>query len=172
MAAHVGIISSCLVSLCMLYSSAAGAVCLDPVTQSAGYRLPLADEVRSADAIVIGRVRHLRALQEDPDDSVGPTAHEVSVEVLTQLKGSSPRLLSFRNENTSSRYPLAIGEKHLLFLSGTRDLRWVNSCGNSAKLPDASRLPAPLERELHELQRLIRASAPATDVNPSSTEPA
>lgn len=153
------IIRPSLALLCLCYSSAAWAVCLAPVSGAPGYRMALAEEVRAADAIVIGQVRSLRALQEDPGDSAGVTAHEVTVEVLTRLKGAPSRLISFRNENTSSRYPVSVGEKHLLFFSRARDQRYVNSCGHSARLPGHGRLPGQLELEL---QRQLHQPATGT----------
>lgn len=117
----------------------ANAVCLDPRTFVSGYRIPLATEVVSADAIVVGRVLSERALSEDRADPEGVTAYDVSVKVITRLKGDVPDRLVLRNENTSARYPMSVGEEHILFVSRDRGQAWVDSCGNSSLMPAGDR---------------------------------
>jgi hypothetical protein len=50
------------------------------------------------------------------------------------------------NFNASSRYPMGVGEKHVLFVTLDDDGFWVNSCGNSS----------PYERATKTLQELKR----------------
>jgi hypothetical protein len=95
----------------------ANAVCLRPKTGKSGYKVPLKTEVRTAEAIVIGRVLLEQRLQEDADDPDGVTASNVTIKVLKKLKGSLPSVIVVRNENTSSRYPMSGGEGHILFVS-------------------------------------------------------
>lgn len=130
----------------------ANAVCLDPTTFIPGYKEPLALEVRAADGIVIGRVLSARGLSEDPDDPDGFTAYKLTVRVLTNLKGNLPKVIVIRNENTSSRYPMSIGEEHLLFVSkDSQELR-VNSCGNSSAMPEGRQLVKQIQAELQRLK--------------------
>src|SRR5690242_12252854 len=118
----------------------AGAVCLDPATHLSGYMVPLGSEVRTAEAILIGRVLSEHGLREDPSDPIGVTAYNVTIEVLAKLKGSPQKLIVIRNENTSSRYPMSVGEEHVLFISRDGHALQVDSCGNSGPLPAAKPL--------------------------------
>jgi hypothetical protein len=127
----------------------ADALCLDPATSISGYKIPLASEVRDADGIVIGRVLSEQGLREDPTDPDGYTAYMVTVRVITRLKGSLPRVIVIRNENTSSRYPMSTGEEHLLFVSRDGQESWVNSCGNSSAMPEG-------KRQLKTIRALLR----------------
>jgi hypothetical protein len=113
----------------------AEAVCLDPKTEISGYQIPLSIEVRNADAIILGRVLSEQGLKEDMTDPDGVTAYNVAIKVLSSLKGHLPSRIVIKNENTSARYPMSVGEVHILFISRTPQGLLVNSCGNSAALP-------------------------------------
>jgi hypothetical protein len=84
----------------------ASAVCFYPGSDKSGYKLPLETEVRTAEAIVIGRVLAERQLQEDAADPDGVTASNVTIEVLKKLKGNPPSVIGVRNENTSCSFPV------------------------------------------------------------------
>lgn len=130
----------------------AGAVCLDPATFVSGYKVPLASEVRAANGIVIGRVLSEKGLSEDPTDPDGYTAYDVTVRIISRLKGNLPNVIVIRNENTSARYPMSMGEEHLLLVSRDgKELR-VNSCGNSSAMPEGRRLVKPIRVELQRLK--------------------
>jgi hypothetical protein len=129
----------------------ANAACLDPDTGTSGYKLPLKTEVLNADAIVIGRVLSEHRLREDAGDPDGVTASEVTIKVLKSLKGSLPGVIVVRNENTSSRYPMSVGETHILFVSRNNNDTWIDSCGNSEAMPRG-------ERVAKEVRRLAPAS--------------
>lgn len=130
----------------------ASAVCLDPTTFVSGYRVPLASEVRAASGIVIGRVLSEKGLREDPTDPDGYTAYHVTVRVISRLKGNLPNVIVIRNENTSARYPMSIGEEHLLFVSKDAQELWVNSCGNSSAMPEGRQLVKQIRVELQRLK--------------------
>lgn len=127
----------------------AHAVCLDPRTGQSGYRTPLGVEVAAAEAIVIGRVQSEEGLSDDPEDPDGISAFRITIDVLENLKGKAPAQLVVMNDNTSSRYAMAKGEEHLLFLSQDGNRYWVNACGNSATRHEAEGL-------LKELRQLLR----------------
>jgi hypothetical protein len=133
---------------------AASAVCLDPTTFVSGYKVPLGSEVRAADGIVIGRVLSEKGLREDPTDPDGYTAYDVTVRVISRLKGNLPNVIVITNENTSARYPMSIGEEHFLFVSRDGEALRVNSCGNSSAMPEGKHL---MEQTQVELQRLKSA---------------
>ena len=130
----------------------ADAVCLDPTTFVSGYKIPLASEVRAADGIVIGRVLSEQGLREDPADSDGYTAYNVTVRVITRLKGNLPSVIVIRNENTSARYPMSIGEEHLLFVSKGDEGLSVNSCGNSSLMPEGAQQVQTIRAQLQKLK--------------------
>jgi hypothetical protein len=126
----------------------AGALCLDPATFVSGYKVPLASEVRDASGIVIGRVLSVDGLREDPRDPDGYSAYKVTVRVISRLKGNLPSLIVIRNENTSARYAMSIGEEHLLFVSENGPALWVDSCGNSSAMPQGRQVVKQIRLEL------------------------
>jgi hypothetical protein len=130
----------------------ASAVCLDPKTFTSAYKVPLGLEVRTAEGIVIGRVLSERGLQEDPADPDGITAYNTTIGVLSSLKGDWPNVIVIRNENTSSRYPMSVGEEHVLFVSRIGSELFVDSCGNSAAMPDGTQLVNRIQTELQQLK--------------------
>jgi hypothetical protein len=130
----------------------ASAVCFYPGSDKSGYKLPLETEVRTAEAIVIGRVLAERQLQEDAADPDGVTASNVTIEVLKKLKGNPPSVIGVRNENTSSRYPMSVGEEHILFLSRTKRETWIDSCGNSEAMPHGDRVVKKIRTQLRALK--------------------
>lgn len=132
--------------------STAGAVCLDPKTFISGYKIPLDLEVRTTEAIVVGRVLSEKGLKEDPTDPEGYTAYNMTVRVVANLKGNVPKVIVIRNENTSARYPMSIGEEHLLFVTRHEHELWVNSCGNSAPMPEGKPLLKQIRTNLQKLK--------------------
>jgi len=127
-----------------------GAVCIDPKTSVSGYKIPLNEEVRSADAIIVGRILAQQGLKEDPADPDGYTAYNVTIKVLRPLKGSLPNVISVRNENTSARYPMSVGEEHILFVSRDSKALWINGCGNSATARGSGQLEKLIRAELQK----------------------
>jgi hypothetical protein len=128
------------------------AFCLDPKTGISGYKLPLEAEVRTAEAIVIGRVLSEQRLQEDPDDPDGLTATNFTIKVLRKLKGRLPGVIVVRSENTSARYPMSVGEEHILFVSRTNRETWIDSCGNSDVLPRGEQVVKEVRTQLRALK--------------------
>lgn len=126
------------------------AVCIDPKTSVSGYKIPLGEEVRSADAIIVGRVLAQHGLKEDPADPDGYAAYNVAIKVLRPLKGSLPNVISVRNENTSARYAMAVGEEHVFFVSRDSKELWINSCGNSVKAQGSEQLEKQIRAELQK----------------------
>ena len=127
---------------------AAYPVCLDPGTGKSGYKIPLKREVRTAEAIVIGRVLSERRLQEEADDPDGIMASNVTVKVLKKLKGTLSGVIVLRNDNTSSRYPMSVGEEHILFVARTNHDMWIDSCGNSDVMPDGEQVARKVRAQL------------------------
>lgn len=134
------------------YIYPAAAACLDPKTFISGYKVPLGLEVRTADAIVLARVLSEQGLHEDPADPDGYTAYNVSLKVLASLKGTLPTVIVIRNENTSARYALSVGEEHILFISRAAQKLQVDSCGNSAEMPEGGKTVKQIQTELRKLK--------------------
>jgi hypothetical protein len=135
-----------------LQGRGAGAVCLDPATLVSGHVIPLDEEVRRTEAIVVGRVLSARALREDPADPDGVTADDLTLEVVASLKGQLPGQIVIRNENTSARYPMAVGEEHLLFIARSGGSLSVDSCGNLARMPAGRKLVPEIQLKLKTLE--------------------
>jgi hypothetical protein len=95
-------------------------------------------EFLHAPLVVQARVVKVKDLQEDASDSYGVTASEYSLVVKRRLKGKDKRSqLVLRSENTSSRFPMEMGENYLLFLTSDTEhpgQYYVDSCGNSAPM--------------------------------------
>lgn len=147
--ANLKIVSAGILLLALAsWLSAAHALCLDPATGGSAYKLPLQAEVQTAEAIFIGRVLSEQLLREDAADPDGYTASNVTIQVLARLKGNPPSVVVVRNENTSSRYPMSTGEKHILFVSHTDRGTWVDNCGNSAVMPAGEKVAAKVRQQL------------------------
>ena len=128
------------------------AVCFYPGTDRSGYKIPLETDIRTVEAIVTGRVLSEDRLQEDADDPDGVTASNVTIKVLKKLKGNLSGVIVVRNENTSSRYPMSIGEEHILFVSRTNRRMWIDSCGNSKVMPDGQQVVKEVRTQLRSLK--------------------
>lgn len=111
------------------------AVCFDPKTYVSGYKVPLEEEIRSTKFIVIGKVSDERYLQKDPADPEGITAYIYTISVQRCIKGTLPKTVLLKTENDSGRYPMEVGEQHILFLERQGEYVQADSCGNSSPLP-------------------------------------
>ena len=108
----------------------ASAVCTD------GRAPTVKAEYFIAQKVVQARVVNEKMLQEDAEDPYGTTATEYTIQVDAWYKGKrNKRKLIIRDENTSSRFPMAVGESYLLFLTkywpNFTGQYFVDSCGNS-----------------------------------------
>jgi hypothetical protein len=131
-----------------LITRLAHAACLDPNTLKSGYKLSLNDEIVSSEAIIIGEILKEEHLFEDLSDAEGITTSIYTVQVKRQLKGQVSSAINIRVENDSGRYPMAVGEEHLLFLTRQGENYVVNSCGNSSRLPGGNEMLEQIERQV------------------------
>ena len=130
----------------------AAAVCLDPKSGVSGYQVPFEDELNSSIAIVLAEVVAERKVFETPED---PEYYSVIFTVRTNqvLLGNPLKTFKLREELDSGRYPMRVGEKHLLFIT---KWRWkvrgadyvINACGNSARLPEGDDVVAKVRLTL------------------------
>jgi hypothetical protein len=111
------------------------AVCLDDNLVS-GYHVPLAKEIKTSYAIVVGTVQGEKNLQEDASDREGTTAAIYSIRITRVIRGKVPTLIDISSENDSGRFWMDLGKEYLLFLSRDKpnDAFFVDSCGNSGLL--------------------------------------
>lgn len=116
----------------------APAMCLD------GRHPGARDEFMSSAAVILGRVSKQSELQEDAADPNGVSAILYRVEVRRRLKGTVPRFIQLRSDNTSARFPMELGEEYLLFLSRDGHTYFVDSCGNSAPAKQAASVIAKI----------------------------
>lgn len=142
MAIRAGVLlstSALLVALCAT-PGVGLALCLDPRTGASGYHVPLEQEVRTSVSILVGKVVSVRRIRDESTEPGAYSAFVYTVHVEQQLKGKSPSVFTVYDENTSARYPMNPGERHLLFIR-TWPYKIVNadfqidSCGNSDVLP-------------------------------------
>ena len=104
--------------------------------------ISVAEEIKESKFVVVGKVTSRRIVVDSESDPEGYEAEIFQVSVESVLRGRPPKYvmgqyLSLFNFNASSRFPMAVGEKYLLFVSSGSDGFWINSCGNSAEFADS-----------------------------------
>lgn len=120
-----------LLCLAALIATAAHAACLNG-------QPALADEFAQS-TVVVARVQSARNVQDDPDDPAGISATLYRLAVHERLRGTPPRGLELRSDNTSSRFPMERGPRYLLFIQTAQGgAHYVDACGHSGALPQAS----------------------------------
>jgi hypothetical protein len=142
-----------LVGISVAVPNLAAAVCLDPKSGVSGYRVPFQDELNASIAVVVGEVVSERKVFETPED---PAYYSVIYTVRTEqvLKGRPLKIFRLREELDTGRYPLSVGEKHLLFIT---HWKWkvrgadyvIDACGNSSRLPEGDQVVAVVQRALN-----------------------
>jgi hypothetical protein len=89
-------------------------------------------EAHDSRLVIVGKVTGSYQIR-DPEDPAGFLATLYVVRVVESIRGQATIPLHVWSVNTSSRYPMEVGEQHLLFLNMSDEGFWeVNSCGNSA----------------------------------------
>jgi hypothetical protein len=115
------------------------AVCLDPKSGVSGYQVPLKEEIESSLAIVIGTIVEEQEVHDEPSDPQYFSATTYKVLIERKLKGSVGKTMVLWTPNDSSRYAMGAGERHILFLTTSRDNDpshfEANGCGSSSPLP-------------------------------------
>jgi hypothetical protein len=95
----------------------------------------LAIETESSNFVIIGKVKKATDYTSS-DDPTGIAGTKYVVSVLEAFKGNPPKILIVDSENTSSRFPLTVGQRYLLFVQGSATDGFVDSCGNSGVLKE------------------------------------
>jgi hypothetical protein len=72
------------------------------------------------------------------DDPIGYVATLYSVKPIRIFKGKSQAKFIIYSENTSSRFPMKIGERYIVFLQTSDDGLFVDNCGNSGAFEKSS----------------------------------
>lgn len=74
--------------------------------------------------------------ESSQDDPQGIADTVYTVRVLDVFKGKPGSSLEITSENTSSRFPMTVGKKYLLFVNNNGETHFVDSCGRSGLLTD------------------------------------
>ena len=98
------------------------------------------DELRTSTAVAVITPTKMKYLQEDLEDPIGITATLYTLRLDRVLRGRLPQRFHIRDENTSSRFPMAIGVPYLAFVYSARNGYGINSCGNSGPLKERNRV--------------------------------
>ncbi len=104
-------------------------------------------------AVLIGTVVSERATPESKDLYEGVT---YTVKVDESFRGHAPATVELFSENSSGRFPMAKGEKYVLFLYQVADRLAADNCGNSglvAEKQDVLTAVRELAKVAHESQK-------------------
>lgn len=99
--------------------------------------ISVSDEIKQCEFIIVGTVTARNIVVDPIKDPEGYEAEIFHVNVEEILHGH-PRqglikpYLSVYNANGSSRFPMNVGERYLLFVYSGNHGFWINICGNSS----------------------------------------
>jgi hypothetical protein len=105
-----------------------------------GYpNISVAEELKKSEFVIIGSTSSRKILVDPIENPQGYEAEIFQVKVERVLSGKpkeyvTKEYLTIYNYNASSRFPMELGKKYLLFVSEGADGYWVNSCGNSNEI--------------------------------------
>lgn len=117
------------VVLAIAWTAPLQAACLDGSAPSR------AQEAAAATGVVLARVLSATPLHEDATDPGGISAIRYRVERLRLIDGRSPATFELYSENTSSRFPMDVDGRYLLYLQRDRQGRYyIDACGHSRPL--------------------------------------
>jgi hypothetical protein len=95
-------------------------------------------EIATSRSVVIGIVMTAKDITGDPGDPGGITSTIYTLKVTQVLSGRSRSQIRLVSDNTSSRFPMDVGKSYILFVQSKGSELFVDSCGNSGALPEAS----------------------------------
>jgi hypothetical protein len=98
------------------------------------------EEILNSEAVVIGEVVKETPLLEDTSDPEGLTATTYQVHVLKGLRGHATDSIEIRSENTSSRFPMELSKRYVLFLQRDGQSYFIDNCGNSGLLSKSKKV--------------------------------
>jgi hypothetical protein len=128
---RLGTMFFCLACVLVLVPMQSGAVCLR------GHPTVTA-EIATSRSVVIGTVMTARDVTGDPGDPGGITSTVYTLKVTEVLSGRSSSQIRLVSDNTSSRFPMDVGESYIVFVQSNGSELYTDSCGNSGALPNAS----------------------------------
>lgn len=139
--------------LLLAVTSQVNALCLDPKSGVSVYTIPLAKELQSTKFVLIAKVVGVQNIHGDINDPIGVTEHIYNIHIQRWIKGKTPQNLLIRISNDSGRYSMEQGEVHLLFINREANQYLVNSCGNSAPLPEGMTVANQVKAELNKARK-------------------
>jgi hypothetical protein len=98
---HLTLSSSLAFVIATVVASNAQALCLDRRDLDRYHRPSLEQEIKTADAIVVGTVLHVKRLNEDKTDPEGWTSFIYTVRVKKTLRGNTPPDIALSASNDS-----------------------------------------------------------------------
>jgi len=115
--------------LASFISAEAYGLCLD------GKRSSVNSEFNASNIVILGLVTSSQDISS-PDDPQGIDKTIYDIKVEHYFKGTNNTNLKITSENTSSRFPMNVGTKYLLFLKSfsANGEFFVDSCGNSGEI--------------------------------------
>lgn len=102
---------------------------------SDGRHPAIQEEYGTSKFVILGIVISKQDISS-PEDPQGIDSTVYDVDVYKYFKGSTIPNLKIISENTTSRFPMEVGKKYLLFLRfiTTENKSIVDSCGNSGEI--------------------------------------
>jgi hypothetical protein len=111
----------------LVFAQTSFAMCLD------GRHPSVEQELKSSAIVAVVQVSGGRDIP-DPSDPDGISSTFYDVAIIKTFKGFPGHRIKLTSENTSSRFPMDIGKKYLVFVTKMSELYFVDSCGNSREL--------------------------------------
>ena len=137
-------------ALCLIISALA---CLSTSAAALAYcdqHATVQQEFAISRLVFIARVTSAREVRVRSKSATGGMIY--GVRAVESLKGKPPVTLALYSENSSGRFPMQIGTRYLVFVrhqtfEGIREQQWfIDNCGNSAPLREASKTLAAVRR--------------------------
>lgn len=110
----------------MLVSSIATAVCLNGHPS-------VAEEYANSQSVFIGKVIAEKAIPESGNYYDG---HDYTVHGQEVFKGNPTSTVVIFSENSSGRFPMAVGSSYIIFVDYELGRYQIDNCGNSGVLPE------------------------------------
>ncbi|HEY2387951.1 MAG TPA: hypothetical protein VGK30_13385 [Candidatus Binatia bacterium] len=124
----------------------------------------MAEEYAATPIIFVGHVLSQQSVAESPSSGLyEDTGYTVRVD--EALRGTPHGRIRLFTENSSDRFPMAVGKKYVLFVYQQQGRLMVDNCGNSGLLSERTETLAGIRR-LRELNQR-RAKHGASSDHPS-----
>lgn len=110
----------------MLVSSIATAACLNGHPS-------IKEEYANSQSVFIGKAIAEKAIPESGNYYDG---HDYTVQIQEVFKGNPDSTVVIFSENSSGRFPMAVGSSYIIFVDYELGRYQIDNCGNSGVLPE------------------------------------